>query len=181
MTVALTMLLVVHMQPTRRLATVALETAVFGADLHQLQMQLATDAASALLALLVVVTLAIYKPRGVTRYGARRLRQGRASAGLDSSARTPMWVIVFVIVGIVSLIAVKSLSGAGSHHGLGGHASLFSFAQLCVSSSDAPTDSPSHRSQRTMAAPGRSARGQPGLAANRAAASFAIRCVHQRA
>ena len=180
-TVALTILLVVHMQPTRRLATIALEAAVSGADLHQLQMQLATDAASALLALLVVVTLAIYKPRGVTRYGARRLRQDRASVGLDNSLRTPTWVIVFVIVGIVSLIAVMTLSGAGGHHGLGRHASLFSFAQLCVSSSDTPRNSPSRRLQRRIGARGCSARDQAGLAANRAAASLAIRSVHQRA
>src|SRR5581483_8472506 len=63
---ALTILLMVHMQPTRRLAAVAAQTAVSGADLHQLQIQLAVDAAAALVALLAVVTLAVYKPRGVT-------------------------------------------------------------------------------------------------------------------
>ncbi|HEY6353618.1 MAG TPA: hypothetical protein VIY30_03950 [Burkholderiaceae bacterium] len=103
-TVVLTVLLLVHMQPTRRLAAVAVDAAVSGAGLHQLQMQLAVDAAAALLALIVVVALAIYKPQGVTR----------------RAAGTPRWVIVFVAAGVCALIAVKTLSGAG-HHGPGHH------------------------------------------------------------
>jgi hypothetical protein len=128
-TAALTTLLLMHMQPTRLLAAVAIETAVSGADLHALQLQLATDAASALLALLVVVTLAVYKPRGVTRYGVRKLRRNGASTGLDEPGRTPRWVIVFVVAGIVSLLAVRTFSGAGSHHGLGRDASAISLTQ----------------------------------------------------
>lgn len=103
-TAVLTVLLLVHMQPTRRLAAVAVDAAVSGAGLHQLQIQLAVDAASALLALIVVVALAIYKPQGVTR----------------GAARTPRWVIVFVAAGACALIAVKTLSGAG-HHGPAHH------------------------------------------------------------
>jgi hypothetical protein len=104
-TVVLTVLLLVHMQPTRRLASVAVDSAVSGAVLHQLQVQLAVDATGALLALVVVVALAIYKPQGVTR----------PAAGM------PRWAIVFVAVGICALIAVKTLSGAG-HHGPAHHA-----------------------------------------------------------
>ena len=122
-TVVLTMLLIVHMQPTRQLAAVAAETAVSGGDLHQMQMQLAIDAASAMIGLLVVLTLAIYKPRGVTPYGARKLREIGSSEDSAVSSRMPKWVIVFVVVAIVSLLAVQTLSGAGHHHGLGRHTS----------------------------------------------------------
>lgn len=118
-TSVLTILLMVHMQPTRRLAAVAAEGAVTGGDLHQMQMQLAIDAASAMIGLLVVVTLAIYKPRGVTPYGARKLREIASSEGSAVSGRVPKWVIVFVVTGVVSLLAVQTLSGAGHRHGLG--------------------------------------------------------------
>jgi hypothetical protein len=120
-TFVLTLLLMVHMQPTKRLAAVAIEAALSGSTLHALQMQLAVDGAAALVALLVTVTLAVYKPRGVTRYGASKLGEKGASERIDRSGRPPTWVIVFVIIGIASLIAVKTFSGAGSHHGMGGH------------------------------------------------------------
>ena len=117
-TAVLTLLLIVHMQPTRRLAALAAQTAVSGGGLHALQVQLTVDAAAALLALLVVVTLAIYKPRGVTPYGARRLGP-KAAGEHDSSGGMPLWVKIFLLVGILSLIAVRTLSGAGAHHGAG--------------------------------------------------------------
>lgn len=123
-TAALTILLMVHMQPTRRLAAVAAEAAVSGGDLHQMQVQLAIDAASALVGLLVVITLAIYKPSGVTRYGARRLRARGSDEASAPSGRMPKWVIVFIVAAIVSLIAVRTLSGAGHHHGLSRHSGV---------------------------------------------------------
>ena len=113
-TVLLTILLMLHIQPTRRLAAVAAETAISGPALHALQLQLAVDAGGALLGLVTVVALAIYKPRGVTRHGARKL------GGDPLSARTPLWVKVFVTGRILSVIAVRALSGV--HHGPGRHA-----------------------------------------------------------
>ncbi len=112
-TVLLTILLMLHLQPTRRLAAVAAETAISGPALHALQLQLAVDAAGALLGLIALVALALYKPRGLTRYGARKL-------GVNPpSARMPWWVKIFVIGAVVSLIAVHTLSGVGAHHGHG--------------------------------------------------------------
>jgi hypothetical protein len=125
-TVPLTILLMLHMQPTRSLAGVAAETAVSGAQLHAMQVQLAIDSVAALLALLAIVTLAIYKPRGLTRYGARKLAEKGTSDG--PKPRTPMWVRIFGVVAIGSLIAVKTLSGAGGHHGLGHHLGAMSSA-----------------------------------------------------
>jgi hypothetical protein len=114
-TTALTLLLIVHMRPTRRLAAVAVETTVSGSDLHPIQMQLAVDAASAIVALIVVIALGIYKPRGLTRYGARRLGDSAEDAAAPSGP-TPRWVIVFALAAVVSLVAVRILSGAGHHN-----------------------------------------------------------------
>jgi hypothetical protein len=126
MTVVLTILLVVHMLPTRRLAAVAAEAAVSGAELHQLQIQLAVDAAAALVALLVFGTLALYKPRGVTRYGARKLREEDVDPGISNASGMPLWARVFVIVAIVSLLAVS----AGGHHGPSRHLGAVRAAEL---------------------------------------------------
>ena len=112
-TALLTILLMLHLQPTRRLAAVAAETAISGPALHALQLQLAVDAAGALFALVAVAALALYKPRGLTRYGARKL-------GADPLlARAPLWVKAFLIGVVLSLIAVHTLSGVGAHHGSG--------------------------------------------------------------
>ena len=123
-TALLTLLLMVHMQPTRRLAAVASQSAVPGNALHALQVQLAVDAAAALLALIAVATLAIYKPRGVTPYGARRLAL-KAPGEQNSAVGMPLWVKLFLLIGILSLIAVRTLSGAGAHHGAGDEAQCF--------------------------------------------------------
>lgn len=71
-TLPCTAFLLLHMQAIDRLARAAAETALASGDLRALRIQLATDAAAALVVLLVIVVLAIYKPRGLTRYGQRR-------------------------------------------------------------------------------------------------------------
>jgi hypothetical protein len=114
-TTVLTLLLMVHMQPTGQLAAAAAQTNVSGAGLHAIQMQLAVDAGSAAVALLVVVALAIVKPRGLTRRGVR-MQQAESRDAAAASSRMPRWAIVMVAVAVISLIAVRTLTGAG-HHG----------------------------------------------------------------
>jgi hypothetical protein len=78
--VVATLLLLVHMQPVSRVASMAAATTLSNADLRPLRIQLVADAAAALLALLVATTLSVYKPRGLTPYGWRKLREARAAA-----------------------------------------------------------------------------------------------------
>lgn len=68
-TVLSTIIMQVHMPPIIHLADVAATTAVFGADLHRMQIQMIIASSAALLALLAVTMLGVYKPRGMTRYG----------------------------------------------------------------------------------------------------------------
>src|SRR5206468_6732674 len=72
LTILATVLLILHTQPIGVLAAVARETTLSGADVRRLQIQLVGDAGAALVALLVNVTLSIYKPEGMTVYGRRR-------------------------------------------------------------------------------------------------------------
>jgi hypothetical protein len=67
-----TLLLLVHMQPIGYMAGVTAETTLSGSDFREVRIQLVVDAGAALLVLLVVTTLSVYKPRGMTRYGWRK-------------------------------------------------------------------------------------------------------------
>ena len=78
LTVLATVLLLVHSRPIAYLAHVATTTTMSATDHRQLRMQLVFDAAAALLLLLVNTTLALYQPRGVTRYGWRKQHQENA-------------------------------------------------------------------------------------------------------
>lgn len=113
-----TLLLLVHMQPTSRLAGAAVE-ALSSPDLRQMRIQLVADASLALLALLVATTLAVYKPRGMTRYGTRREREqvDAGKPGVGSAARMPRWVKILGVIGIVVLFAGMMFGP----HGLGRH------------------------------------------------------------
>lgn len=79
-TLLATVLLLVHMQPISYMADVAAETILSSTDLLRLRIQLIVDAGAALLALLVVTTLSVYKPQGLTTYGRRRKHERRAGS-----------------------------------------------------------------------------------------------------
>jgi len=59
-------------------ARLAQETILSRADLRAAGIQLVVHAAGGLLVLLVPAVLSIYKPPGMTRYGARQQREQRA-------------------------------------------------------------------------------------------------------
>lgn len=71
--------LLVHMRPILYTAGVAVEKVLSRGDLRPLRIQLVVDAAAALAVLLVATALAVYKPRGVTRYGWRRQHPRRGA------------------------------------------------------------------------------------------------------
>jgi hypothetical protein len=116
-----TLLLLVHMQPTGRLAGAAVET-LSNAHFRQMRTQLVADAGLALLALLVATTLAVYKPRGMTRYGARQQHEQAADtveAGAGSTARMPRWVKMLALIGILVLFLGRMFAGHGGPHAPG--------------------------------------------------------------
>jgi hypothetical protein len=61
-----------HMQPISYIAAIVAETTLSTADLRGLRIHLVADAGAALLVLLAVTALSVYKPRGMTRYGRRK-------------------------------------------------------------------------------------------------------------
>jgi hypothetical protein len=72
LTIPLTILLLVHTQPVSYMAREGVQRILSGDDLGGLRIQLAAYAGAALLVLLVATALSVYRPRGMTGYGARR-------------------------------------------------------------------------------------------------------------
>ena len=121
-TIPCTVVLLLHMQPTSRLADAAASATLSVADLGGLRIQLVADAVAAVLVLLVATTLAVYKPQGMTRYGARRQHAGSGTAaGFRGEAATgmPRWVRVsgFIVLGLALVFVMLHLTG----NSFGGH------------------------------------------------------------
>jgi hypothetical protein len=77
-TVVVMIVLLLQMELISHMAGVAAETTLSSADLRGARRSLVIHAAGGLLVLLVPVTLAVYKPPGMTRYGARKQHEQRA-------------------------------------------------------------------------------------------------------
>jgi len=73
-TIPCTLILIVHMVPTSKLAAAAAQGPLDGGAIGGLRMQLIGDSASAVFVLLVMTALSMYKPRGQTAFGAARAR-----------------------------------------------------------------------------------------------------------
>lgn len=74
-----TIILLVHLQPIDYLARAAAEATLSHAD-RGLQIQMVIASAAALVALLVAIALAVYKPRGMTSYGWRKQYEQRTTS-----------------------------------------------------------------------------------------------------
>jgi hypothetical protein len=76
-----TVVLLLYMQTLGSLAGIAAETTLSGDDLGALRSPSpALHAGAALLLLLVATVLAVYKPRGMTRYGQRKQHEQRLAS-----------------------------------------------------------------------------------------------------
>ena len=123
LTLFATLLLVLHTQPIGLLARTAREATVLGADLRRLDLRVTGDAALAVVALLVSVTLSVYKPRGVTPYGWRRLAGPGTVGDVGDATVRPRWVaplaIAVVVLVMVFRLVIVHLTGGGGHGHMG--------------------------------------------------------------
>lgn len=72
-TVVATFFLLLHMQPVSHLADLAADHPLGPDDHRRERLQLVFDAAGGIALLLVAVVLSVFKPRGMTRHGRRKL------------------------------------------------------------------------------------------------------------
>jgi len=101
----------------KRVSGAAAET-LFSADFGPLKTELVRAPSLSVLLLLVVTTLGVYKPWGLTRYG-RRKQQERRQVQQQPDTETPLGVkVFFVVIGVLVLVfVVLHLTG----HGFEGH------------------------------------------------------------
>ena len=100
-------------EAARRVSGAAAET-LFSAELGPLKTELVRAPSLAILLLLVVTTLGVYKPWGLTRYG-RRKQQERRKVQQQPESETPLGVkLFFAVIGMLVLVfVVLHLTGHG--------------------------------------------------------------------
>lgn len=79
-TIPSTIFLLLHLKPIGHLARLVAETTLTSGELRGMRIQLVANAGAALVVLLVATALSVYKPRGLTSFGRRKMRE-RASVG----------------------------------------------------------------------------------------------------
>ena len=121
LTAGATMVLLLKLAPISYLARAS--TALHSAsDLQDLRMSLTMHAAGGLVILVAALALAVFKPKGMTRYGLSRQRasvdEGMASV-YETGGAMPAWVKGFVLI-IILLLCLGALLLIGGH-GPGAH------------------------------------------------------------
>lgn len=75
LTLLATIVLLLQLETISYLAGIAAETTLSSANLRKARLSLVVHTGGGLLVLLVVTTLSVYKPRGMTRYGWRKQKK----------------------------------------------------------------------------------------------------------
>ena len=101
----------------KRVSGATAET-LFSAELGPLKTELVRAPSLAILLLLVVTTLGVYKPWGMTPYG-RRKQQERRKVQQQADSKTPIGVKIFLAVIGVLVLTFVALHLTG--HGFEGH------------------------------------------------------------
>lgn len=88
------------------------------AELHSVGTELMGDVGGALLVLLVITTLAVYKPWGLTRYGRRKRRAKTPQSDNETPAPLGFKILLTAIVVLVVVFKIALyLTGHNMHHG----------------------------------------------------------------
>ncbi|WP_207218255.1 hypothetical protein [Hymenobacter persicinus] len=113
LTVAATVLLLVHMQPISYLAQVAAKADLSSTELRGMRLRLLADAVAALVVLLAATTISVYKPWG--RIG-NWLQQRQQPSPVAATPTSWGQYILLALLGLVVLFLVVHLLGGGLGH-----------------------------------------------------------------
>jgi len=121
LTVFATIVLLLKMKLIGYVAGATATTALSSADLHRPRMELVVHAGGGLLVLLVITTLSVFKPWGLTRYGQRKLQERcNTPQQVDNLTRAPLGLNVYLaVIGLLVavFVVVLHLTGQGLRHG----------------------------------------------------------------
>ena len=112
LTIASTIILFVHMKPISYVASIAMKSTVNQIDLRKLRIQLLADAGAAMLVLLIIIALSVYKPWGKIKAG--KIQQGRQNTlqpvmQIRSSKQWYFYMTISLIVLIILMFIVMHL------------------------------------------------------------------------
>jgi hypothetical protein len=117
LTVVATAVLLMKMKLIGFVASVAAAMSLSSADLSKPRMELAVHSGGGLLVLLVITTLSVFKPWGLTRYGQRKVQE-QCSVPLQLAKAAPApWAlkVLLAVVGVlVAGFIALHLTGHGS-------------------------------------------------------------------
>lgn len=120
LTIAATILLLLHMQPISYLAGIAAEKALLNTDYRGMRIELIVEAAGGLLVLLTATIISVSKPWGKIQYKLGSKQEQHPGSKDGSSAAQKSWGL-FLLIGLIVLallIVILHLfgGGMGSHH-----------------------------------------------------------------
>ena len=116
LTVAATILLLLHLQPISYLAGIAADTSFSTDQETGLRIQLIADAGAAILLLLAITTISIYKPWGLIR--PKQNKMERQSIPPDKqliNKKTWGFYVIIGLIGLLILFIIMHLFGSSMH------------------------------------------------------------------
>jgi hypothetical protein len=114
LTMAATVLLLVHMQPISYLAEVAAKADLSSSELRGMRLRLIADAVAAFVVLLAATTISMYKPWGrIGNWLQQRQQPGTVVATPTSGGQ---YVLLALLGLVVVFIIVHLLGGGLGHH-----------------------------------------------------------------
>lgn len=110
LTVVATLILMLHMQPISYLAQVASQKTIALDELQNLRIRIIADAAAAIIVLVAITTVSVYKPWGKIQFGI-------SLPGFRATTKRPMGKYLLIGFGIALIIfIVLHLMKGGVHH-----------------------------------------------------------------
>ena len=110
LTVIATLILMLHMQPISYLADVATQQVLAHDDLRNLRVRIIADAGAAILVLVAITTVSVYKPWGKIQFGV-------SLPGFKATTKKPMGKYLLIGFAIAFIIFIMlHLKQGGMHH-----------------------------------------------------------------
>jgi hypothetical protein len=117
LTIISTILLLLHMQPIGYLAGLAADTSFSNNQESGLRIQLIADAGAAILLLLAITTISVYKPWGKIKPGLRNNQQQNDVTDKKPNKKSLRFYSLIAIAILILVVIIKHLLGGG----MGGH------------------------------------------------------------
>jgi small-conductance mechanosensitive channel len=113
LTIAMTILLLLHMQPISYLAGVATETSFSNSQYAEQLLDIITKAGAAILVLIAITTISIYKPWGKMQLTQNSSNQFNMQDDIRKSRKSWTFYALIGLVVLIVFIIVKHLFGGG--------------------------------------------------------------------